>query len=97
MRYPRPCAWTQRDERFKEVVTIETVQNGLGLLSEFVRSVSSSGHILQLENGLEDLGDDLRHPLCTQDAGQGITTDAMLPGTTATDRRELRKHTPRRQ
>jgi len=89
----RPRARIQGDERFRGVVTIGTVQNGLGLLSEFARLVSSSGHILQLKNGLEDLGDGLGHPLCAHDAGQGITTDVMLPGTTMIDRRELRKRT----
>ena len=76
-----------------DVVTIEPVQNGLGLLFKPTRLASSSGHVIQLENSLEDLGKDLGYPLCTQDAGQGIATDVTLPGTTMIDRRELRKRT----
>ena len=42
-------------------VQLQTTQERLGLPFEFTRLAGSPGHLLQLENCLENLGDDLEH------------------------------------
>ena len=41
------------------------IQTGLGLPFEFTGLVRSSGHFLQLEDSLKNIGDDLGHQLHT--------------------------------
>jgi hypothetical protein len=72
---------------------LQLIQNGLGLPFEFTRLTGSSGHVLQLENSPEDLGDDLGHQLRTQGPGQNITMDVMLLGARMIDRCGFRKRT----
>lgn len=71
----------------------QTIKQELGLPFEFTRLARSSDHILQLENGLEDLDDNLGRQLRTQGPGQNITADVMLFGARMIKLRGLRKRT----
>ena len=72
---------------------LQTIQNELGLPFEFTRLARSSGNVLQLENSLEDRGDDLGDQLRTQSPGQNITTYVIIVGTRMIDRRGFCKCT----
>lgn len=58
---------------------LQTTQEGLGLPFGFTRLAGFPGHVLQLENSLENLDDDLEHQLRTQGPNRSLIADPMLP------------------
>jgi len=65
----------------------------LGSPFEFARLARPSGHVLQLEHSLEDLGNDCGHQLRAKGPGQNITTDVTFLGARVIDLRGLHECT----
>lgn len=60
---------------------------------QFTGLSRSSGHILQLQHGLETLDNNLGHEGCTKSPSENITTDIMFLGTRMIDLRGLYERT----